>query len=257
MGNHWYDQLGNPRYTVIGKNGRERPATIRDAKAALFVPSVTTVLDVLGKPALTSWLVDQGILAALTLSRNIGEGDAEYLARVKNDSKQQAKQAAEEGDRIHNALECHYTGASVPARYREHVAGTVMALRDAYPCVTDWIAERSFAHPLGFGGRTDLHSPSTGLVIDFKSKDGDFSDGKKLAYDQHWQLAAYSRGLGLPRAECGNVFVSRTHPGRAVVHKWSIGDIDDGWEVFACALKLWQCCTKYDSAFNSQAKVAA
>jgi hypothetical protein len=29
---HWYDKGGNPAYTTIGKNGVERPTTLRDAK---------------------------------------------------------------------------------------------------------------------------------------------------------------------------------------------------------------------------------
>ena len=93
------------------------------------------------------------------------------------------------------------------------------AITAEFPGVADWIAEASFAHESGYGGKVDLHSPSTGIVVDYKGKDGDFSEldtygkPKKLAWDQHWQLGAYQVGLRLPNADCANVFFSRTHPG--------------------------------------------
>ena len=33
---HWYDQDGEPMYTIIGANGRERNTTLRDAKTLGF-----------------------------------------------------------------------------------------------------------------------------------------------------------------------------------------------------------------------------
>ena len=41
---HWYDKEGEPRYTIIGANGKERNTTLRDAKKKGYVPSVTSVL---------------------------------------------------------------------------------------------------------------------------------------------------------------------------------------------------------------------
>lgn len=246
MGEHWYDTDGRPAYEVLSKAGYPRPTTLSDARKFGYVPSVTTVLAVLDKPALTTWLVEQGILAALTLPRVVGESEREFLERVRADGKAQAKAAAEEGTRIHDAIEDAFKGRMVPPKYVPHVDGVMRKLHELYPGVTDWIAERSFCHPLGFGGKVDLHSPSTGLVGDHKGKDGDFSDGKKLAYDQHYQLAAYHRGLCLPPSECFNLFVSRTHPGKVAPHVWKQAEIDDGWRVFEGALELWKRLKKYD-----------
>ena len=41
---HWYTQEGEPMYTIIGANGKERNTTLRDAKNLGLVPSVTTIL---------------------------------------------------------------------------------------------------------------------------------------------------------------------------------------------------------------------
>lgn len=121
MGDHWYKRTGEPAYEIESKGGGLRPVTLRDARTMGLVPSVTTVLQVIDKPALTSWKVDKGIMAALTLPKLEGEADRKYLARIKADSGQQAKDAAEEGTRIHDAIEAHFKGNAVPEKYGPHV----------------------------------------------------------------------------------------------------------------------------------------
>jgi hypothetical protein len=214
-----------------------------------LVPSVTTVLSVVSKPQLEVWKVKQGILSALTLTREDGEADDSYIARVLDDSKRQAIEAAQEGTRIHDAIEASFAGRWYPEVYRPHVTAAREALAEAFPTVTDWIAEQSFASPLGFGGKVDLFSPSTGIAVDWKGKDGDFSDGKRLAYDQHWQLAAYRYGLGHGPGVVANGFVSRTHPGKVKLHLWSDTECQQGLDVFKAALGLWKAIKGYDSQF--------
>lgn len=250
MSEHWYSQTGEPTYEVKAASGAMRPTTLRDARKLGLVPSVTTVLAVKAKPALETWKVRQGILAALTLPRIDGETESAWLDRIMADSRQQAIDAADEGTRIHDAIERSYKGQIVPEQYRPHVKAARDEVDHLFPGVTDWTAEASFAHESGYGGKVDLHSPSFGHVVDFKGKDGDFSDGKKLAYDQNEQLGAYHRGLYLPNAECANVFVSRTHPGKAIGHKWSSADVADGCRIFMASLRLWQCVRGFDSAFD-------
>ena len=58
MSEHWYDAVtGAPRYTTIGKNGKERNTTLRDAKAApgTLVPSVSTIFSQLSIAGLDTW----------------------------------------------------------------------------------------------------------------------------------------------------------------------------------------------------------
>lgn len=248
MSEHWYDRDGKPRYEIEMAKGGLRPTTLRDARKFGWVPSVTTVLGVLAKPALETWKVNQGILAALTLPRIAGEAEDVYLSRVLADSREQAKAAAEEGTRIHDAIERSFKGLVVEEYYRPHVKAAREEIKRLFPDVDDWEAEASFGHEFGFGGKVDLHSPSTGIVVDYKGKDGDFSDGKRLAYDQHYQLAAYNRGLRLPHNRAANIFVSRTHPGKVASHVWKADDVADGWCVFECALATWKALKRYDPA---------
>lgn len=243
---HWYRQDGKPFYTITGANGVDRSVTLRDARKINAVPSVTTVLQIVAKPQLEAWKVRQGVMAALTLPRVAGEDDDALLARIDADGRAQAKAAAEEGTKIHDAIECHFKGQPVPEAYRKHVEGTVAKIAELFPDVNDWRAEDYFCHARGFGGKVDLHSPSTGIVIDYKGKDGDFSDKKKLAYDQHYQLSAYQTGLGLGLNVCANIFVSRTHPGLVAEYVWTREQMQEGWDVFSAALQLWKAIKKYN-----------
>jgi len=252
---HWYDPDGRPAYEQATKAGGVRATDLRDARKLGLLPSVTTVLSVVDKAALVDWKVKQAVLAALTLPRRADEQDDAFIARVVADSREQAKAAAEEGTRVHDQVERSFKGFSVEPRYAAHVEGVRAEIARLFPGVNDWIAEASFAHIFGYGGKVDLHSPSTGIVVDYKGKDGDFSDGKRLAYDQHYQLAAYQRGLILQPARCANVFFSRTHPGATASHVWSVDEVAEGWGVFEAALALWKRVKKYDGSF-SRAKAA-
>lgn len=255
-GQHWYNRDGSPCYEIATKDGGVRGVNLRWDRHLQLVPSVTTVLSVLAKPALTNWLVDQGILAALTLPRQPDEPEPAFLERVKADSRAQAKAAAEEGTRIHDAIECAFKGRVYAPKYRPHVDAVMLRIGELFPGVTDWVSEQSFAHPSGYGGKVDLHSPSTGIVIDYKGKDGDFTEtdkyGKpqKLAWDQHYQLAAYQAGLYLPRNVCANIFVSRTHPGCVAHHVWTTDEIAEGLAIFLDALRLWKKLKRYECGFD-------
>lgn len=262
-GGHWYRRDGSPCYEVPKRGGGMRGINLAWDRGLNLVPSVTTVTSCMAKSALTTWMVKQGILAALTLPRLDGEGDDSFIARVLEDSKQQAKAAAEEGTRIHDACERLFkVGMHSDEPYFKHASAAGDEIARLFPDVNDWVSEKSFAHPLGFGGKVDVHSPSTGIVVDFKSKDGDFTEldaygkPKKLAWDQHIQLAAYQVGLQIPIGarqdafvQCANIFVSRTHPGAVRSHVWSADEIARGWQTFAAALQLWKILRDYDGAF--------
>jgi len=237
--NHWYTRNGVPRYTVIGKNGKERNTTLRDARTESLVPSVTTVLNVMAKPALIQWSQKQVLLAALTLPRINDESEDDYINRIMVDSKEQGRAAADAGTDIHASIQGFYEGEAV-TRHEPHVKGTAATL-DAMFGHQEWIAEKAFGHSYGFGGKCDLHcTTGDGIVADVKTKE--FSDPNKVdTYDDHlMQLAAYRVGLVIPKARCANVFVSRSVPGLVVVKEWSEEDLQRGWEMFQSLLKFWQ-----------------
>lgn len=236
---HWYTRDGQPRYTVIGANGKERNTTLRDARKESLIPSVTTIINVAANPVLNQWIQKQVLMAALTLPKVEGESDDDYISRIMTDSKQQGKDAADVGTEIHNAIQSFYEGTATNA-YAEHVQGCVFKLNAEYGN-QPWIAERAFGHDMGFGGKCDLHSTEgAGLVVDIKTKDFG-PDDKVDGYDSHlMQLAAYRVGLGIPSAKCSNIFVSRSTPGLAVIKDWSEEELERGWQMFYSLLRFWQ-----------------
>jgi hypothetical protein len=248
---HWYKRDGSPFYEIPKKGGGTRGVNLAWDKPLGLVPSVTTILQVLPKPQLEIWKQNQMMLAALTTPQidNL-ETDEDFFKRIREDAFQQVRDACDIGTIVHNACEQYFSGEQPDPDYQEYVDGVAAEVKRLFPDVTDWIAEKPFADCLGFGGRVDLHSPSTGIVVDFKGKDGDFTDGKKLTYDQHYQLSAYQRGLGLKAASCANVFFSRTHPGKVASYVWTVEQLYDGWQIFYKVFELWKLLKKYNPAFE-------
>lgn len=233
---HWYNRDGLPVYTITSEEGKNRATTLRDARKLDLVPSVTTIMKIVNKPALTQWMQTQVLLSALTLPKRNDESESQYIDRILEDSKAQGRAAADKGTAIHAAIEAFYAGQCTD-HYADHVLTTTNALAVHFG-ERGWVAERSFAHDLGFGGKADLFAP--GFVVDIKTQD--FHDPKAVKiYDDHViQLAAYRVGLGMPDARCANVYVSRTHSDQVFIHEWSQEDIARGWEMFCCLLKFWQ-----------------
>jgi hypothetical protein len=238
---HWYSRNGEPTYTILGKNGKVRNTTLRDAREFNLVPSVTTILNVAAKPALTKWLQTQVLLAALTLPKIDNESEDDYIERILEDSKAQGKAAADAGTDIHASIQGFYEGQGY-GRHEPHVLACKEALEDFYG-PQEWVAERSFAHELGYGGKVDLHASN--IVVDVKTKD--FTDPAKVdAYDDHlMQLAAYRVGLGMPDARCANIFVSRSVPGLVTVRHWTQEDLTRGFAMFTKLLEFWQLRSDY------------
>jgi len=150
---HWYEQDGTPAYTQIiktGKNkGKERPTTLRDAKKFNLVPSVTTILGVLDKPALNHW----------KLKRAVAEAKGETV---------EENNAAEIGSAIHGAIEHWIETGEYKGEYGAyaHLCESIFKQLG----VTNPVAERSFATD-DFAGAVDLHDPTQRILIDFKTKD--------------------------------------------------------------------------------------
>lgn len=243
---HWYRlEDGGPQYTVKAKDGSDRPTTLGDARKMNLVPSVTTILKMWPKPGLEVWKNEQLLLAALTLPKRPDESEKDYIARIVYDSKETAKTAAERGTAIHESIEKWYRG-ELKVDHQEIAMAFDEAVLTYFGCDPHepWETERSFANSF-FGGKVDLccsasHSAPNGIVLDSKTKEFD-EDDKVVGYDENcMQLAAYRNGLGLPKARCANVFISRTKPGLVRVVEWSEADLEKGWKMFSLLVQLWR-----------------
>jgi len=231
---HWYTKDGSPAYTTIGKTG-ERPTTLRDARKLGLLPSVTTINGMLSKAGLDTWKQQQVLLAALTLPRLDGEAEQEWLARVMQDSKATGREAAERGTAIHAIIEAYFEQVYMPEKptYLNNIDN---ALRDVFGEQL-WLSEKSFGHPLGFGGKCDLMAVN-GFVVDFKTKETDL-DKVDVYFEHEMQLAAYREGLGMPTARCAIVFVNgKTNQVKLI--EVSQEKLQSGWECFEHLLRVYQ-----------------
>jgi hypothetical protein len=222
---HFYTQNGQPAYEIIGANGKQRPTTLRDAKKLNLVPSVTTILKCADKPGLQSWIIDQNIIAALSLPRVPDETDDQFIARVKLDAKEQSKKAAEKGTWIHAQVQGGFEGKVLDPEgmsYYESARKTIYeALQRAiFDC------EKPFAR-YGYGGKVDLSQD--GYVIDIKTNDKDLKDIKTWD-EQHMQLAAYRMGLGLDDARCFILYINYRQESKLI--EIPSNQLEKGWKCF-------------------------
>jgi len=246
---HWYDKEGNPQHWVTSKDGTKRGSTLRDARKHGWVPSVTSVMDILGKPGLDKWKINKAIESSMQLSRKDGEHNGTYAKRILHHSKKESEKASERGSRIHHVLETHFKTGDMPANEDDkRIIGAAFSILDINCGLNDdskseWKAEHTFASKEGYGGMVDLCSDQ--WVVDFKTKEFDY-DYKNLAYDSMgYQLIAYAQGLGIESPRIANIFISATHPGHAVFHEWPTEEHERFTNIFNSTLSVWKNIKKY------------
>lgn len=231
---HWYKEDGTPFYTIIGKNGKERPVTLKDAKQLGDIyPSVTTIIGLSHKPGLESWKIEQAILSAMTLPRQEDENDQEFMSRVKEDAKEQARRAAELGTKIHGIIEAGIRDKD----YRYQFARSVIDTLDTECGKMGWTVEYSFADTdYGYGGKCDLHNNT--FLLDIKTTEKDI-DSLKLWDEHYMQLAAYDYGIkGGKHRVCGIIYVN-VNTTESKLLFINDEEYSKGWECFKALLSFY------------------
>lgn len=256
---HFYDRNGEPRHFVPMKTKEGlRPTRINDAKKELWVPSVTTILNVLDKAALTGWKVNQHLLQAYKVKPDIFPSVDAYLAEVKRLTELEMDKAPSAGTDFHSLMEDFVNGdMSNEHELWEMCHSVYWEIERATGFKNDdgtnhYATEIRFASTHGYGGCVDL-SISNQWIIDYKTKQtaDKFKPGKMAYPDHARQLAAYRYGLGVPKARCANVFVC-LETGEADFHEHAEADLVRGWETFQDCLRIWKR-ENYDPAFQAEA----
>lgn len=195
------------------KPGKMRDSRVTDARKAaldgeIWYPSVTTVMDVLGKHSINNWKIDQHLEMAYTIPRDDLTYDI-WSKRVKIKTQAKMDEAPEAGTSIHDVLEAYLGKGVIPddpieIKICENVK---QALYDN--CGNEnWECEKSFVSSKhGFGGCADLVSDN--WIVDYKSKQtkAKFKPGKMVYKEHRMQLAAYSEALHDETVWCANIFV--------------------------------------------------
>jgi hypothetical protein len=244
-GGHWYTQTGEPCYEVPNKSrpGEMRPTTKKDARVLNLSPSVSAISGILSAQALEKWKRDQLLLAASELPRKRVEGVQAWMNRVMDLYIERTTSARELGTLIHGCIEKRLADEAYNPIYAEHVAGALDAV-DTWCGLDGLSVEKSFAHPLGYGGRVDVHKK--GFVADFKTKEFTEADLPRTWDNHSIQLAAYREGLGMSDARCCIIYVSTSVPGLTHLVELSDEELERGWDIFELQVQLWQIVNNYE-----------
>lgn len=252
---HWYDAEGNSRHTLVGKNGKDRAPTIKDARELGLYPSVTTVLKAISNGGLDRWRIEQVALAAQKTDQNLAPEI--FVSKVIEKAFEQVGDAADLGTEIHLALEQHFQGQPFdPAMfvYVEAVDKWVKANQITFTGHELRLVNKT----VGYAGTTDaaFKAPNGYGILDFKSRKT--IAGKKVeSYDtQILQIAAYHVAHFGPITEmdtevCGvNVYISTTEPGRVEAVWYDRDALSEAWIAFFHINRVWQYLKAYNPAHN-------
>lgn len=249
---HFYSEDGSPRHFVpMAKDPKQtRPTRITDVRKAAnagdpWFPSVSTVLNVLDKPALKQWLVDQNLRAAFYMPFDdpafLGSFE-EYKREVKRRAELEMAKAPDAGTDIHDQLERWAGGDTDVERPDICEAVESLILDKTGVRLSEFACERRFVdRHHGYAGTIDL-SHESGIKIDYKSKQlaAKFKPGKMAYPDHARQLAAYAEGDGglLDGTLCANIFIC-LETGELDWHPWGGEELERGLATYLDALAVY------------------
>lgn len=247
---HFYLKDGTPFYDVPKKDGSGlRPAHVGDAFKAGAYRSVTNVLNVIGKPGLVKWQVEQAILSSLTLPRVMMETEHQFAERVILDAESQTRKAAELGTLMHAYAEDYLQHGSIPKPERDQV---IMAPFFAWvqQNVNSVISSENVVlnHRHCYAGKLDANvemKDGSEAIIDIKSKDVKVNakGEPKPEFYEEWamQLAAYDEALKehplYKPKRLISIVLNRQAPG-LFTEEWTEGKANH-FRAFVAACELW------------------
>jgi hypothetical protein len=248
---HWYSRDGKPCHEQLTKKGTPTPTTLRHAKVQALLPSVTSILSIADKPALTAWKIEQACLAVLTAPRKDGEEVDAFVKRVLQEERQQdevATAAADLGTRIHASIATLLNGEQPDSELEPYWHPASAWLDDAMGICCNHIEEIVVGD--GYAGCCDLRGAlmdGTLVVVDWKSTkkipDEPYAEHceQVSAYAAAWPAAAMN--LDKCRAFIG--YISTTEPGQFTALE--VTDLEHHYRHgFLPCLELWIKRKQYD-----------
>ena len=242
-----------PKHFVENKSkGGLRPSRVTDAKKALkggerWYPSVTSVMNILDKPALNNWKVDQALLSVHTLinsNTELRSDDFEGFKRhIRAVTEERANEAPKAGTAIHDVLEKFWSDGTLPKdEIEQKICCNVRAVLlehtglapEKWNC-EDYFIEKTF----GYAGQADL--VNSGWVIDYKSKQeaAKFKVGKMAFSDHSRQLGAYGAALCQPDFRAANIFICLEN-GEVDFHEHDAKSLHNGYFDFLDCLEIYK-----------------
>jgi len=251
---HFYtkqdDKVQARHFVPMAKDpSRNRPSRVSDAKKALkngeqWFPSVTTVLNVLDKPALVNWKVDQHLQQAFSVPPLQDQGM--WIDKVKSITRNAMDVAPSAGTDMHKILEDNVFSSEQLNLDKEAfmiVNGVEMALDNISMDEGVFYKEEYFLDDgVGYAGCADLVVKNDECwVIDYKTKlTADKFKPGKMAYPDHTrQLAAYGMALFPDKFRAANIFIC-LETGDIDFHEHSWESLENGWLDFVDCLNIFK-----------------
>jgi hypothetical protein len=160
-------------WLIEHRPGKEVATNARHAEKYGLAPSVTTVDNEEAKPGLNYWQIEQHLDAAATepTSRQDVSAD-EWKQIVKKEAQRQAEEARQKGVEIHGAIERAAKRQDYISKHVPCVRGVFESLWHGHGIgLADCDAEKSAAHPWGYGCKTDLLNKERRFIADVKCKE--------------------------------------------------------------------------------------
>ena len=254
---HWYDQQGNSRYD----------ATLREARKEQLLPSPSGVANVLAKPGIQNWKLNEMMKVAYSIPVAEGETRDSWETRVADEFEVVTSVGRNLGTEIHDLVEDYLTGtiinlenASVPAI---NVFVNAKIWIDEFLDLDQEVISEAVVVNLedGYAGRLDILSQLKGdpgpksfigegkmALVDLKTQNIKEYRNKATPnyYDEwKWQLAAYWKAYETKNpGTIGRVgsFVVSTNPDWPIARcKWyTKEELEKYYEQFKYLLGMWR-----------------
>jgi len=254
MGDHWYNNLGEPKYGT----------GLRDARKFKYLPSVTSIDKVIANVGLDIWKLNSVIEACIATPFAGFEDDKDYIDWVKKIAFHDSRQKMKLGTVIHHMAERYIKGKPL------FFQGSRSDVWDIFEPLKDWV-DNNLLPPdkglnvvegaevvlvneeLGYAGKSDFKGRlSTGkkVILDFKTttvkpsdikKDGTLRKGK--LYDSYVrQLTALDMATPSDEVNILMSVVVSTNPECYGVwtHIWDDKSIGKAWKEFTGALQIYR-----------------
>lgn len=232
---HYYDRvtgqlIDRVPYKDPKRKSETKATSLTEARAMLLLPSVTTVQDILDKPGIRRYRMEQMAEAVCNDPWDGQEPWAKYLDRMILKADEKAERAAEFGTEIHHVVADILRGREVhPASHgllATPIGKFVKDWMDAHDFVCE-VPEHTFINErLGFAGTADWVGTFSGrpIILDIKSQEWEETDRDRPYFYEEYpvQLAGYAIGLGMTERERWSLIVNRNHGvADPVVKNWS------------------------------------
>ncbi len=245
---------GKPYYTILGKDGKERDTTLRDARKVNACIGVTSIIGQLDKFQLNQWKKKRllEVIEDKAKNKKLVFFD-KWKEAILAESEERDSIYSKRGNEVHDILEQYFTDGTIHFEDEKLLLSVIGLLHDLYGEEVIYESEKSFSHADGFGGTIDLiiHTPDGKIIIDFKTKNKSGLGSHMCTDDYMMQLAAYRKAEDTeselePIILCANLLIGLEDlDERPYFHIWSDAKLDKGEKMFYNLLEFWKLQNNY------------